>query len=210
LHDAVVALDLSKDPDQTLRSVTLAQVIRSADTSLELRLCVPRSRLFSMTAAAFLADDEGEARFRGAPGMETDDFLELADLMNAFTVLVHQETARHVRPPPVAPSGAAEVPAEAAGPPEARDPGEVLEGTALALIVLSGNSSPALRRALSRTDRFRMSAAAFLQEDDGEAIFRDAADLDAKTYLELSDLVNDFTERLYHDAGPPPRDPKHG
>lgn len=196
LQDAMVALDLSRTPDELLNVVTLAQVIRCADTSIELQSCARRSDLFSMCTAEFLADDDGEARFLEVPGLGIEDYLELADLMNAFTVLVHREAAVQHHPPAVAP-----------GRPEmrrplhaARDPDEILGTTLLAQIILSASPSALLRRTLSRSERFNMSAAAFLQEDDGEALFRDVPGLGVQGYIELADLVNDFTARVYQDA----------
>ncbi len=111
LEDAIVALDLSRLPDELLNSVTLTQVIRSADTSPELRKCVSRSRLFEMRADEFLADDDGEARFLEVPGLEIEDYLELADLMNAFTILVHQEAGRIHADPEGGPAPGAREPA---------------------------------------------------------------------------------------------------
>jgi hypothetical protein len=155
-----------------------------------------------MLATDFLADDNGEEKFRRVPGLEVDDYLELCDLMNAFTVLVHQEAGRVSSPGPgtAAPDGPLAVSRDPPQRAVRRDPDEVLAGTPLSQIVIAGSSSPALRRAIARTDRFGMSAAEFLQEEDGEAIFRSAAGLDPKSYLELSDLINEFTRQLYEDA----------
>jgi hypothetical protein len=197
VRDALIALDLSRPPDIVLGEVTLRQVIRSADTSSELRRCVGRSKLFDMSASTFLADDDGEARFIRGAGIEPRDYLELADLMNAFTVLVHQE-ARRESAEEAAPPGEAR--AEPATP--SRAPEEVLATTSLAQIVLNASSSPGLRQALARSVRFDMSAAEFLQEEDGEAIFRDAAGLRSNTYGELSDLVNDFTTFVLRNGDP--------
>ena len=202
LHDAMVALDLSRSADDILHAVTLAQVIRSADTSPDLRRCVPRSQLFGMTAADFLSDDEGEAKFLRTPGLKVDDYLELSDLLNAFTVLVHQEAGRGDpagAPVPASDRPIAALPEDAPGPAR-RDPDDVLAKTFLSQIVLASGSSSTLRQALARTDLRNMSAAAFLQEEDGESLFRNTASLAPRTYLELSDLVNDFTTRLFEEA----------
>jgi len=68
--------------------------------------------------------------------------------------------------------------------------------------VLKTKASPVLRRALTRSRQFGMSVAAFLQENDGEALFRRTAGLPTSAYLELSDLVNDYVSQVHHSASP--------
>lgn len=198
LEAAVVALDLSRPADAILHEVTLAQVIRSADTSKELRKCVSRSKLFDMCAAEFLADDDGETRFLGVPDLEVDDYLELADLMNAFTVLVHRE-ASHDRFDRDAEfetggqnSNSPEIPAQTN-----IDPEEKIRKTSILQVLIVNNSSSKLRKAISISEYASMSVAEFLQEEDGEALFRENAHIDTRGYFELSDIINDFTEDVY-------------
>jgi hypothetical protein len=175
LENAMVALDLSQGPDEILGTMTLAQIVRGTDASRELRSCLPRSDLFNMTAEAFLADSDGETRFCQVPGVDVDDYLELSDLINAFTVLVHREASQDRpgqpwrdidSPPPLTPP-------EAANDPETPDPDpdEVLQRTNLAQVIVASNSSAALRKVALKSKLFKMTAADFLVEDDAEKSF---------------------------------------
>lgn len=203
LEEAMVALDLSRGPDEILETTTLAQIVRGADASLELRRCLTRSDLFAMSAAEFLADADGEARFCQAQGIDVDDYLELADVINAFTVLVHRE-ANHDQLRQAVRDGARTGPliAAPANEPDVPfpDPDEVLRTTTLAQLVLNAASSTLLRKALRHNELFSMSATDFLLDDDAERKFCEQGKMDLKTYLELDHLVNAYTLVLHHNT----------
>ena len=203
-EDEIVALDLSQGPDEILRSMTLAQIVRGTDASAYLRRCVPRNDLFRMTASEFLEDADGEARFCKVGGINVDDYLELSDLVNAFTVLVHRDANQESAAPAWAASQRS-TPVQI--PPKADDefvtegdPEERLRLATLAHVVINGRSSPNLRKALQRTELSAMSVYDFLLEDDSERKFREQANFSTKDYLELDVLVNAYTTVVHEDA----------
>ncbi|WP_419252457.1 hypothetical protein ACN2C6_13590 [Caulobacter sp. ErkDOM-YI] len=204
------ALDLSKSPDELLSTVSIAQVIRSSDASATLLACVARSGLFTMTALDFLADGDSEAEFLKVPALGLREYFEIVDTLNAFTILVHgSATGSGFRyaptaeitavpdalPAPVAASAGRAQP----GTPD-RSPTELLEQTRLAQIVLR-RGSPALQKALRGVDCFTLSAQAFIEHDDAEALFCSARGMNVVLYLELCDLVNDFTTEVFRSQG---------
>lgn len=203
IEDTVVALDLSQSPEAILGTFTLADIIRGTDASIELRRCIRRTPLFDMTAVDFLTDDDGEARFCAAPGVTLDDYFELSDVVNAFTVLVH----RHAGGTEVAPLAAAGatpavaapiLPATAAA--SGRSPEETLASTSLAALVLNSKASPQLCAAITRSKVFEISLMDFLVADDIETDFSRDPRLGTRLYLELADLVNAYTTVLHREA----------
>lgn len=203
IEDTVVALDLSQSPDEILGTFTLAEVIRATDASIDLRKCIRRTPLFDMTAVDFLSDDEGETRFCAVPGITLDDYFELSDVVNAFTVLVHQHAggtetvAPAVSAEPIL-AAAAQVHAPAA---QVRSPEEALAATSLAALVLNSKASPQLRAAITRSKVFEISLIDFLVADDIETDFSRDPRLGTRLYLELADLVNAYTTVLHREAG---------
>lgn len=204
------ALDLSRSPDELLSTVSIAQVIRSSDASASLLGCVARSSLFTMTALDFLADSDSEAEFLTVPALGLREYFEIVDTLNAFTILVHGSATGSgfsyapteeitavpdARPAPAAASSGRGQP----GTPD-RSPTEMLEQTRVAQIVLR-RGSPALQKALRGADCFTLSAQAFIEHDDAEALFCSARGMNVVLYLELCDLVNDFTTELFRRQG---------
>lgn len=199
------ALDLSKSPEELLATVTLAQVIRSSDASALLLACVARSVLFNMTALDFLADGDSEERFQTVPGLRLREYFEIVDTLNAFTMLVHgaatgtgfvyapSDASAHSREP--VRQARAPAPAET----DERSSEDVLKDTRLGQLILK-HGSPALQRALRGLEGFNLSVQAFIEHDDAEAFFCSRRSMSTALYLELSDLVSDFTtETLSRD-----------
>ncbi len=201
------ALDLSKSPEELLSTVSLAQVIRSADASALLLACVAQSALFNVTALDFLADADSEERFQTVPGLRLREYFEIVDTLNAFTILVHGSatgTGFVYRPSQLStlveePVTHTRATAEPVQRPPTRSPAEVLENTLLGQIVL-GRGSPALQRALRSSGGFNLSVQAFLEHDDAEAFFCSDRGMSMGIYLELDALVGEFTTRTLNRA----------
>ncbi len=203
IEDTIVALDLSRSPDEILGTFTLADIIRATDASIELRKCIRRTPLFDMTAVDFLSDDGGEARFCAVPGVTLEDYFELSDVVNAFTALVHRHAGgtggASATPAGARPLPPASAPAPTSGTPD-QSPEETLASTSLAALVLNSKASPQLRAAITRSKVFGISLMDFLVADDIETDFNRDPRLGTRLYLELADLVNAYTTVLHRDA----------
>ncbi|WP_162938880.1 hypothetical protein [Brevundimonas naejangsanensis] len=192
IADAVTALDLSRSADSLLGTIRLREIIRSADTDAELRRWASRSSLFDVSALDFLADSEAEERFVGDSAELQSAFFELGDVVNAFTILVH----RHAQ-------AEADTGSDSTVEPDplnrrlAPDPGAVFRSTTIALVVLNGQASPALRKVLSRSDHFRMSVQDFLEENDAEILFRDVPGMNLQIFCEMGELITEFISGVH-------------
>ena len=192
IADAVTALDLSRSADSLLRTVGLREIIKSADTGPELRLWSSRSSLFDVPVLDFLADSDAEERFVGDAAELQSSFLELGDIVNAFTILVHE----HAQGADDAASGGT-TGQEPLVQKLVSDPGELLRSTTVAQIVLNSQASPALRKVLSRSELFRMSVQDFLEENDAELMFRDVPGMGLRIFCELGEIVTEFTSKAH-------------
>lgn len=192
IADAVTALDLSRSADSLLRTIRLQEIIRSADTGPELRRWASRSSLFDMLVLDFLSDSDAEERFVGEAAELQSPFLELGDVVVAFTILVHMHAQGAVGT-----ASGSKVEPEPQNRPFAPDPEEILRSTTVAQVVLRGNASPSLRKMLSRSELFRMSVQDFLEENDAELLFRDAKGMNLRIFCELGDLVTEFTSKVH-------------
>lgn len=189
--------DLGGDANEVLASLSLEQIVLGSDASDDLKRIIRRSGQGGRSGLDFLCDDDAERRLL-EDGFSIADYFELADIVNAFTVLAHQLR-------PVTRTGGVG-PAPRSDPqPSQRvrlteaDPEAELRSATLARIVLNGATSPGLRRALARSRFGGMSVDAFLLEEEPERLFDGV--LTGKEILELTDLVNAYTSLVFHERG---------
>lgn len=202
--NSVQALDLSKSPDDILATVPIRHVIRASDASNSLLNCIDHSSLFMMSALEFIIDSESEAKFMTVPFLGLREYLEIIDLINAFTILVHcsatgsgsevPSSDRYSQRLNSAQVSVSQTLAQKVNP--HKTPADILARTLLAQIVLR-RGSQALRQAMRRAECFKMSTQAFIELDNAEAVFCSVKGMNLKLYLELCELVNDFIASVF-------------
>lgn len=159
--------DLGGDANEVLASLSLEQIVLGSDASDDLKRIIRRSGEGGRSGLDFLCDDDAERRFL-EDGFSIADYFELADIVNAFTVLAHQLR------PVTRTGGVGPAPRSDPQPSQSltvSDPEAELRSATLARIVLNGATSPGLRRALARSRFGGMSVDAFLVEEEPERIF---------------------------------------
>lgn len=85
-----------RDPDEVLSETRISRLVLEGRASPGLRQLLARDRqnIFSMSASEFLADNDGEARFRNIPGFEMAEYFELSDLVSPYVELLRYEYLR--------------------------------------------------------------------------------------------------------------------
>jgi hypothetical protein len=191
---------IRRDAYDILNTTQLREIIAGSDAGKTLVKAVDWSPLFEMTVATFLTDSESEVRFLEIDGIVLGHYLELCDLINTFTDLIHKNTI-HSFCEPILQTLPAIDPShysgQAATPENRTHPDEILGSTTVSEFILRSNAGSALRNCALTSTYFANTLSYYIADDEVEKTLLSSSRLSSRDIEELNDRVNAHITLLY-------------